>query len=819
MKRMLFNATHSEELRVAIVDGQRLIDLDIETTSRILRKGNIYRGVITRIEPGLEACFVNYGSDRHGFLPFKEIARSYLQQHGPGRPKVQELIKEDTVVLVQVDKDERGNKGASLTTFISLAGRYLVLMPNNPRGGGISRRIEGEERQELRDTLAQLKVPQGMSLIARTAGIGRSLEELEWDMNYLVQLWQAIDQASQQEQEPQLIYEESSLVFRAIRDYYQPDVGEILIDDPKVYEQARQFVAHVMPRNANRVKHYHDSVPLFSRFQIEHQIETAYSRSVALPSGGAIVIDHTEALVSIDVNSGRANKGSDIEDTAIKTNLEAAEEIARQLRLRDLGGLVVIDFIDMDNQKNQRDVEHQLRESLKFDRARVQMGRLSRFGLLELSRQRLQPSLGETSHHACPRCHGVGFIRGIESSALHILRLLQEEVLKEHTTAVRVQVPVEVATYLLNEKRGEVHDIETSHQCTVILIPNAHMDTPHFHIQRIKGEESSNWNHTPSYEYIELSTHEQTPEASKNNPVAKQQAMVQGIKPQQPAPLNSKSLNLWNRLKSLFNQKQPTSNYSVTPEKSAITKTTSATEPLFHSKPQVLSNTTHSSKEVKPATRRSQHEKNQQPAALLSKKNNKGDQQKNRNLRQRKVDDSTERKEKPQQKIIDNQSPENKDQPLLLYIQEPQEDLAITKKTTSKTREKQPKNNLKNRREKHKKMSEDSPSEDTHHKQNEEKINSGLDSDPNPSENMGKQDVASKGAKVPLEDQTAHQVETLNLVMVTTKPEALERPYVARTTEPVEKVHKRDWLDHQSEPATQDTPLIQVETQSHTSRN
>src|ERR1700674_5574947 len=435
MKRMLFNATQAEELRVAIVDGQKLIDLDIESAGKEQRKSNIYKGVITRVEPSLEAAFIDYGAERHGFLPFKEIAKQYLQNEDGefSRAKIASLLKEKQELIVQVDKDERGNKGAALTTFISLAGRYLVLMPNNPRGGGVSRRIEGEDRNELRDTINQLDVPNGMSVIARTAGIGRSLEELQWDLNYLMQLWQAIDGAAKMQSGAFLIYQESSLVIRAIRDYFHPDIGELLIDTESIFEQAQQFMSHVMPANVNRVKLYKDDVPLFSRFQIEHQIETAYARQVALPSGGAVVIDHTEALVSIDVNSARATKGHDIEQTAFHTNLEAAEEIARQLRLRDLGGLIVIDFIDMESTKNQREVENRLKEALRYDRARVQLGKISRFGLMELSRQRLRPALSESAYIPCPRCHGIGHIRGTESTALHILRILQEEAMKDNT--------------------------------------------------------------------------------------------------------------------------------------------------------------------------------------------------------------------------------------------------------------------------------------------------------------------------------------------------------------------------------------------------
>ena len=490
MKRMLFNATQAEELRVAIVDGQKLVDLDIESSSKEQRKSNIYKGVITRIEPSLEAAFVDYGSERHGFLPFKEVARSYFKPGvDVGRARIQDALKEGQELIVQVDKDERGNKGAALTTFISLAGRYLVLMPNNPRGGGVSRRVEGEERNELRETIGQLDVPQGMSVIARTAGIGRSVEELNWDLAYLMQLWQAIENAAQQQSGAFLIYQESSLVIRAIRDYFHQDIGEILIDTESIYEQARQFMGHVMPGNVNRVKLYKDDVPLFSRFQIEHQIESAFSRAVNLPSGGAVVIDHTEALVAIDVNSARATRGADIEETAFRTNLEAADELARQLRLRDLGGLIVIDFIDMESARNQREVENRLRDALKVDRARVQMGKISRFGLMELSRQRLRPSLGESSHSPCPRCHGTGHIRGTESTALHILRIMQEEAMKENTAAVNAQVPVDVATFLLNEKRVDLQLIEARHRVSVTLIPNMHLETPNYSVTRLRHDD------------------------------------------------------------------------------------------------------------------------------------------------------------------------------------------------------------------------------------------------------------------------------------------------------------------------------------------
>src|SRR4051794_22830083 len=537
---MLFNATQQEELRVAIVDGQKLVDLDIESASREQRKSNIYKGIITRIEPSLEAAFVDYGEERHGFLPFKEVSRSYFKEGvDPGRARIQDALREGQEVIVQVEKDERGTKGAALTTFISLAGRYLVLMPNNPRGGGVSRRVEGEERNELRDTLDQLQLPDGMSVIARTAAIGRTAEELNWDLNYLMQLWRAVESAAlDTSKKPFLIYLESSLVIRAIRDYFQPEIGEILIDIEEIYEQARAFMQTVMPGNVSKVKLYRDDVPLFSRFQIEHQIESAYSRQVALPSGGAIVIDHTEALVAIDVNSARATRGGDIEETALRTNLEAADEVARQLRLRDLGGLIVIDFIDMESQRNQREVENRLREALRYDRARVQIGKISRFGLMELSRQRLQPSLEETAHINCPRCSGTGFIRGTESTALHVLRIVQEEAMKENTGAVHVQVPVDVASFLLNEKRGEIQKLETRIKVNIVMVPNPHLETPHYKVQRLKHDELNEMEHVPSsYELVERPEEPKAPGAEEETKRERQEAVVKAITPSQPAPM------------------------------------------------------------------------------------------------------------------------------------------------------------------------------------------------------------------------------------------------------------------------------------------
>jgi len=515
MKRMLFNATHPEELRVAIVDGQKLLDLDIESSSYQQKKGNIYKGKITRVEPSLEAAFVDYGSERQGFLPLKEISRIYFKDYDTktpmGQVRIRDVIKEGQELVVQVEKEERGTKGAALTTFISLAGRYLVLMPNNPRGGGISRRIEGEERAEMREAMAQLNIPQDYSVIIRTAGIGRSAEELQWDLDYLVHLWDAISKAAAERQAPFLIYQESNLVIRAIRDYLRADIGEILIDNPEIFERAQRFMQQVMPQNMAKLKQYKDETPLFSRYQIEHQIESAFSREVRLESGGAIVFDKTEALVTIDVNSARATKGSDIEETALNTNLEAADEVARQLRLRDLGGLIVIDFIDMTPERNKRAVENRLIEALKADRARVQVGRISRFGLLEMSRQRLRPSLGEASMEVCPRCEGMGHIRTIQSLALHVLRSVQEEAMKENTAALHVHLPVDTATFLLNEKRYEISAIETRLGTPVMIIPDPEMETPHYHVRRLKSEEYDEEIDIPSYDLEIVEEEEEEP--------------------------------------------------------------------------------------------------------------------------------------------------------------------------------------------------------------------------------------------------------------------------------------------------------------------
>lgn len=537
---MLFNATYAEELRVAAVEGQKLINFDIETSSKEQRRGNIYKGFITRVEPSLEACFVDYGTEKQGFLPFKEIDFRYLPEVNGQRGREFSKLPVGTELIVQVEKDERGNKGAALTSYVTLPGRYLVLMPNNSRAGGISRRIEGEERDELKTVMAQLDTPQGMSVILRTAALGRVIEELQWDLTYLLKLWTAIRSAAEEQTGSFLIYQESSLVIRSIRDHFSPDISEILIDTEEVYTQAKQFMAHVMPNFADRIKLYRDDVPLFSRFQIEHQIESAYSRTVHLPSGGAIVIDHTEALTSVDVNSAKANKGADIEATAYLTNLEAAEEVARQLRLRDLGGLVVVDYIDMENPRNQRDLENHFKAQLSLDRARIQMGKLSKFGLLELSRQRLQASLDESSAISCPRCAGVGSIRGIESSALHVLRIVQEETIKNggRLSALHVQLPVDVATYLLNERRDDVAKIEARMKVKIILIPNVHLDSPHYKIKKLTYDNfDSNFNQS-SYNLVEIPEDNLAYKATtkKSDTAINKLPVVQNIAPAEPAP-------------------------------------------------------------------------------------------------------------------------------------------------------------------------------------------------------------------------------------------------------------------------------------------
>nr|WP_178124476.1 Rne/Rng family ribonuclease [Spartinivicinus ruber] len=538
---MLINATQQEELRVALVDGQRLYDLDIESGSREQKKANIYKGKITRIEPSLEAAFVDFGAERHGFLPLKEIAREYFVNppQGPGRLNIKDVVTEGQEIIVQVDKEERGNKGAALTTLVSLAGRYLVLMPNNPRAGGISRRIEGDERAELREAKSKLEIPAEMGVIIRTAGLGRTHEELQWDLNYLLRIWQSIKEASAEQPAPFLVFQESNVIIRAIRDYLRQDIGEVLIDDPTVHQEALKFVQQVIPQYQNRIKLYDDSTPLFNRFQIESQIETAFQREVKLPSGGSIVIDPTEALVSIDINSARATRGGDIEETALQTNLEAAEEITRQLRLRDIGGLVVIDFIDMGPIRNQREVENRMREFLQVDRARVQVSRISRFGLMEMSRQRLRPSLGETSGVVCPRCNGQGSIRDISSLSLSILRVVEEEAQKERTSEIRTQVPITIAAFLLNEKRSLITDIEQRYDIRVVVIPNPNLDTPHFEVQRLREDHVQAQTTESSYEIVsDLEPVEVEFSTVRNTP--KPEAAVKNIEPTEPAPVPAK---------------------------------------------------------------------------------------------------------------------------------------------------------------------------------------------------------------------------------------------------------------------------------------
>ncbi len=526
-----------------MVDGQRLYDLDIENRTRIQKKSNIYKGKITRVEPSLEAAFVDFGAERHGFLPLKEIAREYFYRKPPGdsegRMKIRDVVKEGTEIIVQVDKEERGNKGAALTTFISLAGRYMVLMPNNPRAGGISRRIEGDDRTELREALSALEIPNGMGVIIRTAGVGRSAEELQWDLNYLLQLWDAITTANEGVKAPALLFQESNVIIRAVRDYLRDDVDQVLIDSDEALKQATDFVSQVMPQYKNRIRKYSDNIPLFNRFQVESQIETAFQREVRLPSGGSIVIDPTEALVSIDINSARATRGGDIEETALQTNLEAADEIARQLRLRDMGGLVVIDFIDMLSSRNQRAVENRMRDALEIDRARVQVGRISRFGLLEMSRQRLRPSLGETSAIVCPRCTGQGTIRDTKSLALSILRLLEEEAIKERSVEVRAIVPVDVAAYLLNEKRAALTEIEQVTKSRMLVIPNPNLETPHFDVQRLRSDELTDGNHEVSYDIDIAVPDTETISDSHSADIPVQRAAVQRPTPQaapMPAP-------------------------------------------------------------------------------------------------------------------------------------------------------------------------------------------------------------------------------------------------------------------------------------------
>jgi len=556
MKRMLINATQAEELRVALVDGQKLYDFDIEVPSKEQKKSNIYKGIITRVEPSLEAAFINYGADKHGFLPFKEISPLYRQlQEGAEtdgrRPAIKDLIKEGQEILVQIEKEERGNKGAALTTYISLAGTYLVLMPNNPKAGGISRRIEGETRSDLREVMASLEIPETMGLIVRTAGCGKNAEELQWDLNYLLQLWEAIDRSSNEQKAPFLVFQESNVIIRALRDHLRGNIDEILIDNAESFSLVQDFLKQVMPHFLPKAKLYQDAVPLFSRYQIESQIEVAYCREVSLPSGGSLVIDHTEALTSVDINSARATKGSDIEETALNTNLEAADEIARQLRLRDLGGLFVIDFIDMMSNKNQRTVENHLRDALKIDRARIQTGRISRFGLLEMSRQRMRPSLGDSTQLPCPRCKGQGTIRNVESVALSVLRILEEEAMKKGTEKVIAHLPIECATFLLNEKRHAIEQIEQRLKVGIVILPSKHLETPAYDIDRIKEKEFGD--ERPSYLQIKAEDIA-VPEFAQQVKPKIEKAVIKEFMHDSPAPVQAKSeaasliKRFWNKL-------------------------------------------------------------------------------------------------------------------------------------------------------------------------------------------------------------------------------------------------------------------------------
>ena len=634
MKRMLFNATQAEELRVAIADGQHLIDLDVESYNKEQKKGNIYKGIISRIEPALEAVFIDYGVGKQGFLPFKEIHPDILGSTSSENHS----LKTGQEIIVQVEKEERGNKGAALTTYISLAGRYLVLMTNNPRAAGVSRRIEGQERQDLKEAMSALEFSDKFGVIVRTAGIGRTTEELQWDLNYLQQLWQAIEQASQQQSAPFLIYLESSLVIRAIRDYFQTDIKEILVDTEDTYEQVKNFMSSVMPDHVPKIQYYSDDSPLFSRFQVEHQIESACSRQVNLPSGGALIIDHTEALVSIDVNSGRSNKSSAIEETAFLTNSEAAEEIGRQLRLRDLGGLIVIDFIDMSNPKHIRDIERIFKDSLKIDRARIQIGKISRFGLLELSRQRLRPALAESNQITCPRCSGTGNIRSTESASLHTLRILEEEAVKENTAVIHCQIPIDVATFLLNEKRIDISQIETRHHVSIFIIPNRYLETPHYDITRWRNDQldqaeleipsygiKTNSSASSSQKNIEKNTHPGNvshPASSNKN------AAIKNFKSNTPPPKSRKrwfkSLISW--FKKLY--QYPNSSQSKATNSSSHKRTQTNHKHLRNTSDLQSTQRNFSDKKTSNSRKRKNLQKN---ASTLTKDNNSPDSKKKKN--------------------------------------------------------------------------------------------------------------------------------------------------------------------------------------------
>ncbi|HXW74627.1 MAG TPA: Rne/Rng family ribonuclease [Steroidobacteraceae bacterium] len=566
------NATQEEELRVALVDGQKLFDLSIELPSREQKKANVYKARISRIEPSLEACFVDYGAQRHGFLPLKEVSREYFRQPPQGgRMNIRELLSEGQEVIVQVEKEERGTKGAALTTFISLAGRFLVLMPNNPRAGGVSRRIEGEDRDQMREVMSQLQIPEGMGAIVRTAGVGRSVEELQWDLDNLKVQWEQIEAAANERPAPFLVFRESDAVTRAMRDYLSDDIGEVLVDSPAAFQKAQEYMQRFMPADAQRrLKLYTDDIPLFTRFQIESQIESAYAHKVQLPSGGSIVIDYTEALVSIDINSARATRGSDIETTATNTNLEAAEEIARQLRIRDIGGLIVIDFIDMESAKNQREVEDRLRDAVRMDRARIQIGRLSRFGLLEMSRQRLRPSLGESSHIVCPRCVGIGSIRSVESMTLAVLRLIGEELRKDRTARVIAQVPVAVATYLINEKREWLRTLEDKSEAELLIVPNENIQTPEYSIRRVRDDEIELPEHKQATYLLPTTPEIPEPGSAQDKRPASEAPAVATLLPATPAPVSQAPppapateappahAGFWARFKKILSGEPPT---------------------------------------------------------------------------------------------------------------------------------------------------------------------------------------------------------------------------------------------------------------------
>jgi len=656
MKRILINATQPEEIRVAMVDGQYLYDLDIEHPFRAQKKANIYKGVITRVEPSLEAAFVNYGAERHGFLPFKEISREFWDttkkkkhdKNKGGRPSISDVVKEGQEVLIQVDKEERGNKGAALTTQISLAGRYLVLMPNNPRAGGVSRRIEGEDRNKIRDILDQLDLDDGMGAIVRTAGVGRELEELTWDMEYLKTLWAAIKEAHEQTKAPTLLYQESNVIIRTLRDYFRKDVGEIIIDSERVYQQAHDFINAVMPHNLKKLKQYTDTIPLFSRYQVEHQIESAFHREVTLPSGGAIVIDHTEALTSIDVNSARATKGRSIEETALNNNLEAADEVARQLRLRDLGGLVVIDFIDMQPNKNQRAVERQLRDALKVDRARVQISRISRFGLLEMSRQRLRPSLGESSQIICPRCSGQGTIRGIESMALSLLRLMEEEAMKDGTIEVVAQTPVKVATFILNEKRQTLTEIQARHNLQLTVLPNADLDTPHYEIIRRKKEDEGD---STVQSYKQVTKPEAQPESTKETSTQKVDTpVVSNVTPTTPAPAPQ-------ALKEAQNPGIVTRIFSALFGNKKVEEPVE--KPKTRARPTNRNQNNRNNKSRNNNTRNNNRRNTQNKNQNQNQNRNKNTRSKNQNTRNKNMRTQNENKNQPQTKIAGNKQAQN----------------------------------------------------------------------------------------------------------------------------------------------------------------